>query len=622
MPKKVARSPAGLPCAVSASDILTLQLPSRHALTDDTDFALLQRAARQARFALAGVLALLAVACSDGGEEGPAPPAEDTRVTVTGGPVVGIRTEGGGKAWLGLPYAAPPVEDLRWRAPRPASGWSEERIANRHPSWCPQITTALDGLEDIEPGQILGDEDCLYLSVYAPGDAEPDSELPVMVWIHGGSNVWGRAQQYDPSALAETENVVVVVVQYRLGPLGFFTHDSLRDGSEGELDGAANFAILDLIEALGWVRENAAAFGGDSGNVTLFGESAGAQNIYALMVSPLSQGLFEKAIAQSGNPRSIPLDHAAEGHEGIANPFNKAATKMAGSANPTAGQLRALSAREVLSAYLSGTDREDTPVMIADGVTVPADGIRANLVASVKDRGIPLIMGSNREEAKYLLAFNPDFTTKKLGFIITPKDEDYYDAASDYLSKSWRAITLNDPAADLARSGAEDVYSFRFDWAGQGSFWLSDVSYLIGSSHMVEIPFIHGSFDNFLGTFGEMMFQGGDADTRTALSRDMMAYWGNFARTGSPGAGPSGVMWESLSPRRPAATILLDASDAKGIRMGSDTSTVESVLAELSTDPRLASDGRRCTVAEALSQIFGTTDARFLKAATTLCPGR
>lgn len=563
-----------------------------------------------------GLLATLAAGCSSTDKAGPPPLDIATRVETATGPVVGYVSDRGVKTWLGIPYAQPPVGDLRWRPTRPVHAWRDPLASNKHPAWCTQVTTALDELEGIDKGQILGSEDCLYLSVYAPADATPNGALPVMFWIHGGSNMWGRAEQYDPSELARRENVVVVVAQYRVGPLGYFQHPALRDAADGAAAGSANFAILDLIEALRWTRSNAGVFGGDSDNVTIFGESAGGQNVYALIVSPLSEGLFDKAITQSGIPQSTPLQWAMQGHKGVENPYPEAAQEITGSPEPTARELRSVSAERIWRTYLSDGAREGSPTMVDDGVTIPADGIRASLARSLVARDIPLIMGSNKEEAKYLLAFDPEYTKKRLGFIITPRDKDLYDAASEYLSGAWRATTINAPARDLVQAGATDVRSYRFDWDGQGSYWFSDVSYLLGSSHMVEIPFVLGMFDNFLGSLGGMMFQSGTRDDRAVLSRDMMRYWGNFARTGNPGSTPAA--WPALTPETVQRTMIFDTPDDEGTRLGADATTVDQIVEAVRTDPRLDGDRRRCKVAATLDQIFGTADPRFAELAASI----
>ena len=219
-----------------------------------------------------------------------APPSP--RVEAAAGLVEGS-WEGESAVFKGLPYAAPPVADLRWRAPQPARPWQGARKANAFGKACMQVPGAAlaAGAGDIEPMS----EDCLTLNLWVPR-ARTSAKQPVMVWIHGGALVFGAGSQplYDGRALA-TRGAVVVTLNYRLGPLGFFDHPALAGASGGDV----NFGLLDQIAALKWVRENIAAFGGDPGNVTVFGESAGGQSVLALFASPKARGLFQRGIVQS-----------------------------------------------------------------------------------------------------------------------------------------------------------------------------------------------------------------------------------------------------------------------------------------------------------------------------------
>ena len=211
-------------------------------------------------------------------------------------------------AWLGVPYAKPPVGDLRWRAPQDPEPWDGIRDATEQCSECTQLYTPPNW---IRQDFAVGSEDCLYLDIYSPKTRKKD--LPVYVWIHGGSNNFGSAKQYNGSMLASRSNVVVVVVQYRLGPLGWFTHPALRKGDP--LDDSGNFGTLDTIKALKWIRNNIRAFGGDPRNVLITGESAGAHNVMKLVISPLAKGLFHKAMSQSGGMATI----SVEDGENLAN---------------------------------------------------------------------------------------------------------------------------------------------------------------------------------------------------------------------------------------------------------------------------------------------------------------
>ncbi|THV41190.1 carboxylesterase/lipase family protein [Glycomyces buryatensis] len=252
-------------------------------------------AKRAASILAASAIAAGAVAC--GTAQADAVDAETTThsgstlVTTESGQLQGAASKGV-RSWLGVPYAAPPVDDLRWVPTEDAESWEGVREATEFGSPCAQGTSAM-GMPGI-PGT---DEDCLYLNVYAPETGAED--LPVMVWLHGGGNTYGAAEQYDPSRLVADGDVVVVTVNYRLGLFGSLAHPVL-DGEDGEtLSG--NYGLQDQQAAFEWVRSEAAAFGGDSGNVTLFGESGGGYDVCAHLASAGSAGLFDKAIMQSAN---------------------------------------------------------------------------------------------------------------------------------------------------------------------------------------------------------------------------------------------------------------------------------------------------------------------------------
>ena len=243
------------------------------------------------------MLPLLAlVACAGD----PAPEADPSSARrLVQGPIVGSsHATHAAHVWRGLPFAQPPTGSLRWRAPKPPAAWTETREAIGRGAECVQ-------LDITDPTEVIGDEDCLTLDVYAPrfaADAVPTGgkRRPVMLWIHGGGNSMGSSEVYDAARLAAENDVVVVVIQYRLGVFGWMSHPALRASASSPEDASGNFGTLDTIRALEWVQENAAAFGGDPDNVTVFGESAGGINVYALMLSPRAKGLFHRAIAQSG----------------------------------------------------------------------------------------------------------------------------------------------------------------------------------------------------------------------------------------------------------------------------------------------------------------------------------
>ncbi len=223
--------------------------------------------------------------------------AQQTRTVETDqGAVVG--REAAVQTFFGIPYAAPPVGDLRWRAPQPPQPWRVPRDAGSFGNVCPQLALALFPAPGVTPGQLQGDEDCLYLNVYAPRGTAGSGKLPVLVWIHGGSFTNGAGSFYDGSVLAEKYGLMVVTLNYRLGALGFLALPRLD--AEAPLGASGNYGLLDQQAALRWVRDNIAAFGGDPANVTVAGESAGALSVCDQLASPTAAGLFQKAIVQSG----------------------------------------------------------------------------------------------------------------------------------------------------------------------------------------------------------------------------------------------------------------------------------------------------------------------------------
>jgi para-nitrobenzyl esterase len=213
--------------------------------------------------------------------------------------------KGGVVYWDDIPYAEPPIGELRWKAPREITN-NKNIILPKDNNYCVQRPSSLGGPGG--NGLFVGTEDCLYLDIQAPAKRESDL-LPVMFWIHGGGNTSGLKDLYDFNKMVKRHNVIVVRVNYRLGPFGWFTHPSIQDLQSG-IDKTSNFGTLDLIAALNWVQANISSFGGDPDNVTIFGESAGGHNVFSLLVSKQSKGLFHKAISMSGYTTSIAPDKA------------------------------------------------------------------------------------------------------------------------------------------------------------------------------------------------------------------------------------------------------------------------------------------------------------------------
>ncbi len=559
------------------------------------------------------ILALVVGACSRQAppEARPEPDPASGR-TIAQGPVTGLRTAGGAQAWLGLPFAQAPTGALRWRAPRPADGWSETRQAYAHSDRCPQLTNALDEGQGMEPGLLLGSEDCLTLNIYAPpfepgAVPEDQDRLPVMVWIHGGGNVWGHAGQYDGSTLAVSQNVLVVTIQYRLGPLGWFAHGALRETADSALDRSANPGTLDMIAALQWVRDNIAAFGGDPERVTIFGESAGGHNVATLLASPLAANLFHRAIVQSGNFDSMPIDQA-EGLEGAPETVNASRAVVSSllekagraggdmGAEDLAGFLQGLSLDDLYAPYSADEGFIDLPRVINDGIAVPTGGIRQAIASRSRFNAVPVITGTTRDETKLFNFLNPDYVSRYFGIFYVAKDPTFYDVVSDYQSLIWRVRAVDEPARAMASGGHDAVYAYRFDWDDAGRFLITDFKRLLGAAHGLEIPFMFGRFQLF-GSADRFIFTQKNEAERVALSDAMMSYWAQFAYTGDPGQGRDGTL-PAWRLRRGASAnpslLVLDAASDEGIRMIATEESLEGAIAALERDDRLQTAERRC----------------------------
>jgi len=201
-----------------------------------------------------------------------------------------------------IPYAQPPIGNLRWKAPREII--EQVKISQKIDNFCIQRPSNLGGVDG--DNFYVGSEDCLYLDIFVPKKKILNEKLPVMFWIHGGGNTSGLKDLYDFSKMVSKHDVIVVRVNYRLGPFGWFTHPAIQNYQDGE-DKTSNFGTLDIVMALKWVKNNISNFGGDSGNVTIFGESAGGHNVLSLLVSQQAKGLFHKAISMSGYTTSVSL---------------------------------------------------------------------------------------------------------------------------------------------------------------------------------------------------------------------------------------------------------------------------------------------------------------------------
>lgn len=427
-------------------------------------------------------------------------------LTIDSGKLVGS-SENGVAAYLGVPYAAPPIGPLRWKPPQPVQPWSGERTAGQYGPNCAQVVRG--GAMNGGGVSTKGEEDCLTLQVFAPTGAK---KAPVMVWLHGGANMTGSSSLagYNGSAFAK-DGVVLVAVNYRLGPFGFFAHPALSKAApKGEL--LANYGLMDQIAALKWVQRNVAAFGGDPANVTVFGESAGGEDTLALLSMPSTTGLFAKAIVESGLGWEEDPTLAQAEKQGA-----EVAVKAGAPADATPDQLRALP----VDALLEATPRAGR---VIDGRLLPETPAQA--FASGRAHDVPLIIGSNSWEGSLIARFM-DLPLGPKGYMARQPDgvKPAYTGLDD---KAAAYAMFNDgvmgaPArwiAGKASTGAPSwLYYFSFVPAAQRAS-------VPGTSHAGEIRYVFGSW---AGTHSATP----DEET-LALTKVVHACWVSFAKNGRP----------------------------------------------------------------------------------------
>jgi para-nitrobenzyl esterase len=490
--------------------------------------------------------------------------------------------------WKGIPYAKPPVGYLRWKAPRDPDPWSGTLKAFKFGSEATQY--------GLIAGSIEGSEDCLYLNVWRPASKETD--LPVYFWIHGGGNSMGAASDkgYDGANLAGNCNIVVVTVNYRLGPLGWFTCGALRSDEPGaESDNSGNYGTLDLIKALNWVENNIAAFGGDPDRVTVAGESAGAINIFSLLISPLAEGLFHGAIAESGMPIALPV---AAGEASAREAIMKLLVADGTAPDKTAAEarlnqmsdaeinlyLRAKTASQLLGAYENTAfGMISFPFIFEDGTVIPETGF-GGLETGDYPNKVPIIIGSNKEETKIFLAF-ADAELRR--------NKALYQKVASVTSDLWKVKGVDEIARALTgQSGQPAVYVYQFLWGAADASGTSvipgDNGFWLGACHALDVPFFFGKW-NFFDMLSGMVFDEQNRPGRESLSNQMQAYVAQFVRTGDPcpdGSGPPRWQPWSNGAGEPKCVLFNADLSTATIAMSTAELTEADVTARIDTEVR------------------------------------
>jgi para-nitrobenzyl esterase len=466
--------------------------------------------------ALVALLILLATGCANTTDSNPI-------VSVTGGQIRGVTLDKGGAVFKGIPYAQPPVGDLRWREPMSVIPWTGVRDATKFGAACIQkagpISYAAIG------------EDCLFLNVWTP-EWPIKSRLPVMVWVHGGGNFAGDSGEAwtDGEGLIR-RGVILVSINYRLGPFGFFAHPALTHESPHHASG--NQGILDQIAALKWVRDNIAKFGGDPGNVTIFGESAGSLDVSVLMTTPLSKGLFHHVIGESGavilegKPQSL---GEAEKHG------QEAALRWKATGNASAKDLRAISAANILEGEPNIAEGEPSigPNLgiIVDGYVFPRDP--AEVFAAGRQHCVALMLGNNSRDlvaspkdlAKAVTAEYGPLADRAKMLYVGDADPQYGTPLEQWgTDTSFRCSAV----AQLVWHAAAGNPAFQFEFAR-----VPKGGEAVGATHASEIVYVFGTFGRQIASLGPPVVYT-EKDER--ISDEMQQYWTNFAKTGDPNSG-------------------------------------------------------------------------------------
>ncbi len=477
-------------------------------------------------------------------------------VRVEGGLISGVEADGV-RSFKGIPFAAPPTGDLRWKAPRPAAAWEGVRKCEAFGPSCPQAPYPATSLYASPPEK--QSEDCLYLNVWTAAEAR--EKRPVMVWIHGGALTRGSGSNrvYDGAAFAK-RGVILVTINYRLGPFGYLAHPELSGESPNHSSG--NYGVLDQIAALKWVQKNIAAFGGDPGRVTIFGESAGSWSVNALVASPLAKGLFHRAIGQSGGSFG-PMTYLKQDRPSMpsAEKIGAAFAKAAGADSIKA--LRDVPAEKIVALF--NEDPEGRKFRTSPNVNgwVLPDEIR-NIFAQGKHNDVPVIVGSNADEMTTLttpaiLPKTIDDYRKRVatqyGEMIKEYDALYpvsseADIKAAYLG-SLRDVTFTLPMRTWARmtaTGRSKAYLYFFSRVPP-----NPNSKYLGAYHAAEISYVFNNLNRQNALLQETDYK---------LSDVMMSYWVNFATTGDPN-GKGLVGWKPYDQK---SEPYMEFGDAVGLR--------------------------------------------------------
>lgn len=492
--------------------------------------------------------------------------------------------------WQGIPYARAPVGDLRWKAPQPPEPWAGVLDATGDAPLCPQM----------ESGAAVGAEDCLTLDLFRPNTGE--TGLPVLVYIHGGNNQGGTSREINAEELALSANAVVVSLNYRLGLLGFNALPALQTGNAEEDSG--NYTMLDFARSLDWLRENAAAFGGDGGNITVSGFSAGGRDVMALLISPIFAGKFQKAISFSGG-MTLAEDAASAGliadaiaplvvADGLKPDAKEAAAWLLTTAPEVRDYLYKLPAERLVALMTdAGIRMAVFPHLYNDGVVLPREGY-----ATTTYNSVPLIMVTGSKEFSLFARGASEFKTLDDNQLLAdPGMLAEYEFAIGHGSDLYTLFNAEQSAEAMLENYHAPIYTLRIAWGGDEAIVGERMARLYGSFHGVWIPFFTARTTGFSSTFPEAFDNMGAKD----LTLQVGEYVRNFIRDGDPN-GDGLVNWMPWDSATTGPTqLVLDADMEKAnISQSEERTAYADLLAAIEADNSIAQDQKARMITDVL----------------------
>lgn len=444
-------------------------------------------------------------------------------------------------AWLGVPYAKPPVGELRWKAPVDPAKWTGVLETKKYANMAMQLSGT----------KIVGSEDCLYLDIYRPNTT--DTNLPVLVFVHGGNNQTGNSQSFNGDIMANVTNSIIISIEYRLGALGWISMPGVKTGNA--LEDSGNFGLLDIHQSLNWVNENIKAFGGNPYNVTLSGQSAGGRDVMAMLISPIFKGDYQKAFALSGG---MTVTDPKVGQEIDTKAFAKLVVEdkvkateaeaiawlNAGGKDVTA-YLRGLAGERISGLMTNAAIRMSVfPHLFADGTVLPKEGFAVFETGNYNK--VPTMLGSCEDEFSVFAATDPVFVGATFSGklmsdpVLYPK----FSFANKYGSMLYTGFNADRSAEKMVEvKGQPGVYAYRFSWGHDTSIMPAGLAAIFGANHGADVDFVLGRDDN---PNSKANYTTANLGGRVELSSIMLQYEKNFLYTGNPN-GSNVPVWNEWS---------------------------------------------------------------------------